>query len=234
MNFNDFFQTATGLEKGPYNYQEKLALGAWPDLLDVPTGLGKTAAVALAWLWKRGWRNMERSGEIDPPACDNGRYELDNSHTPVAAPEPRAAAANSPPSPAAQSGAQHGLRRRAGGPADVGSRTRAPHAATRHLDTTLGVLSYSELAQHFARHVEALQNAIAEGEYDQHALDEAQFLDLHRHLCGDLTPDFAGCWRTTDAMVGSHEPPPHYQVGQAMRRKTGQASGKNERLDTYE
>jgi CRISPR-associated endonuclease/helicase Cas3 len=49
----------------PYPYQQHLASGVWPDFLDIPTGLGKTAAVTLAWLFKRGWRTGERSGEPD-------------------------------------------------------------------------------------------------------------------------------------------------------------------------
>ena len=36
----------------PYPYQKRLALEDWPDLLKIPTGLGKTAAVFLAWLYK--------------------------------------------------------------------------------------------------------------------------------------------------------------------------------------
>ena len=52
MSYRKFFNTATGL-KGPFDYQQRLAEGEWPDLLDVPTGLGKTAAVTLAWLYKR-------------------------------------------------------------------------------------------------------------------------------------------------------------------------------------
>lgn len=48
MPFSDFFKQAfvkTG-ETGfaPFEYQRKLAEEAWPDLLDVPTGMGKTAA----------------------------------------------------------------------------------------------------------------------------------------------------------------------------------------------
>lgn len=43
-----FFQDLTGFP--PYPYQERLAAGEWPQLLDVPTGLGKTAAVVVAWL----------------------------------------------------------------------------------------------------------------------------------------------------------------------------------------
>mgnify|MGYP001124051349 CR=1 FL=1 len=52
MQFTDYFHRATGLP-APFAYQQRLAEQAWPDLLNVPTGLGKTAAVVLAWLYKR-------------------------------------------------------------------------------------------------------------------------------------------------------------------------------------
>jgi CRISPR-associated endonuclease/helicase Cas3 len=66
--FDTFFQTATS-GQAPYDYQRRLACG--PDaksdqlktltagapctsqLISIPTGLGKTAAVVLAWLWNR-------------------------------------------------------------------------------------------------------------------------------------------------------------------------------------
>lgn len=54
MTFETFFRIATGQEDlVPFDYQRRLALEPWPDLLEIPTGLGKTAAVVLAWLWKR-------------------------------------------------------------------------------------------------------------------------------------------------------------------------------------
>lgn len=60
MDFKAFFvrTTSTHCHAGntPFDYQERLALQPWPDLLAIPTGLGKTAAVVLAWAWKRGWR----------------------------------------------------------------------------------------------------------------------------------------------------------------------------------
>ncbi len=53
MDYETFFQTATG--HPPYGWQKRLAEN--PDcqsrLIDIPTGLGKTAGVVLAWLWNR-------------------------------------------------------------------------------------------------------------------------------------------------------------------------------------
>lgn len=52
-DFSKFFQTATG--NVPYSWQTRLAED--PDcksrLIDIPTGLGKTAGVVIAWLWNR-------------------------------------------------------------------------------------------------------------------------------------------------------------------------------------
>ena len=51
-SYRAFFRTATGF--APYPYQRRLAEGhELPDLLTVPTGLGKTAAAVLGWLWRR-------------------------------------------------------------------------------------------------------------------------------------------------------------------------------------
>ncbi len=69
MNFDDFFKVATGHETGPFDYQRRLAgdsagCKCESKLINVQTGLGKTAAVVLAWLWNRllpqiGNRNPE-------------------------------------------------------------------------------------------------------------------------------------------------------------------------------
>lgn len=61
MNYADFFRCATHTPERsagpePFPYQHRLAEDPWPDFVDVPTGMGKTAAVVLAWAWKRGWR----------------------------------------------------------------------------------------------------------------------------------------------------------------------------------
>jgi CRISPR-associated endonuclease/helicase Cas3 len=53
-SFDHFFKCAVGEERqSSFPYQFRVATDAWPDLLKVPTGLGKTAAVILAWAYKR-------------------------------------------------------------------------------------------------------------------------------------------------------------------------------------
>jgi CRISPR-associated endonuclease/helicase Cas3 len=68
-DFSEFFKIARSSDRDPYGYQCRLACGdnANPArsatlkqgracqslLIDIPTGLGKTAAVVLAWLWNR-------------------------------------------------------------------------------------------------------------------------------------------------------------------------------------
>ncbi len=54
MTYEQFFTTATGGNQ-PYDYQRRLAddSAGQSRLIEIPTGLGKTAAVVLAWLWNR-------------------------------------------------------------------------------------------------------------------------------------------------------------------------------------
>jgi len=52
-SFERMFHTATN-GKQPFPFQIKLAESeAFPQLIQIPTGAGKTAAVILAWLWRR-------------------------------------------------------------------------------------------------------------------------------------------------------------------------------------
>lgn len=176
----------------------------------------------LAWLETlvrlADWRaSAAEQLEPDDGVPHNATHGLDRSHQPLAQPAVGGTAAPPLGEPATQGGAQHGLRGRAGGSGDAGSRTKTPHAATRHLDTTLGILSYAELAPHLARRVEAIQNTIREGAWDTRIIDEQLFLDLHQRICGELTPDFAGRWRKQEVVVGAHHPPLPHLVAQAMR-----------------
>lgn len=57
QKFIELFKTATGFE--PYPYQVRLAIEPQPDVLHIPTGLGKTEAVVMAWLWRRRFADKD-------------------------------------------------------------------------------------------------------------------------------------------------------------------------------
>ncbi|MFH0783508.1 MAG: CRISPR-associated helicase Cas3' [Pseudomonadota bacterium] len=111
---------------------------------------------------------------------------------------------------------EHGLRAGAGGSGNVGSCTRPPAHATRHIKTRLGLLTYTELAPHLAENVQDLEEAIFAGKFDSVSLDDLLIKTLHNHICGDLTPQLTG-WRRHDVSVGLHCPPPYYQIPMLMR-----------------
>lgn len=57
-SFDRFFHAATG--RRPYRFQRRLADDWLPDVLEAPTGSGKTAALVLAWLWRRRFHPDEQ------------------------------------------------------------------------------------------------------------------------------------------------------------------------------
>ena len=65
-DFREFFRAATKEGEGgsghdPYPFQMRLAAAEeLPQLIDIPTGLGKTDAVVLAWLWRRRFAGQKR------------------------------------------------------------------------------------------------------------------------------------------------------------------------------
>lgn len=60
MNYDKFFVEATGIKSGPFDYQKRVAIEEdLPNVIDVPTGCGKTAAVILSWIWRRRYASNE-------------------------------------------------------------------------------------------------------------------------------------------------------------------------------
>ncbi len=55
--FRKFFRAATSFS--PYVWQIKVALDGLPEILPVPTGLGKTEGSVLAWAWRRFARKTD-------------------------------------------------------------------------------------------------------------------------------------------------------------------------------
>ncbi len=54
MEFREFFTRATGCKQQPFPFQQQFAEREdLPRLVNIPTGLGKTAMALLGWLWRR-------------------------------------------------------------------------------------------------------------------------------------------------------------------------------------
>jgi CRISPR-associated endonuclease/helicase Cas3 len=92
-----------------------------------------------------------------------------------------------------------------------------PSHATRFVETTRGILSYAQLAPLLAERVLRVQEDIEDGIFADRALDEHLLLDMHRAICGDLTPDWAGRFRNIEVKVGQHTPPLPHQVPVLVR-----------------
>jgi CRISPR-associated endonuclease/helicase Cas3 len=62
MRFDEFFLAATTV--APYAYQRAFAEApTLPDLLEAPTGSGKTATAVIGWLWRRSHGTSEQRAE---------------------------------------------------------------------------------------------------------------------------------------------------------------------------
>ena len=113
-------------------------------------------------------------------------------------------------------GSEHGFREGAGGNQPPSRDTR-PDRATRFLETTLGTLSYSELAPILAERVLRVEARIYDEDFAVREMDESLLAELHGCICGDLVPDWAGKWRTIEVRVGNLEPPPPHKIALLMR-----------------
>lgn len=199
----------------------ELVLAAASVGLNPHTGSGWTERVlgllqrhgpfTLAWLealMRAADQRASSDTTLADPALqtDNHDHGLERRHSPMAG----AARSGEAPPPLgehpAQRGPQHGAGGRTGGSGDAGSRTRPPAHATRYVETQLGTLSYLELAPHLGRAARALEAEIESGAFDAQPLDEHLIAELHRRLCGSLTPLLVG-WRLHEVQVGAHTPP---------------------------
>lgn len=142
--------------------------------------------------------------------------ELDPKHPPVA---PTPGGGETPPPLAGHSpgrSPEHGLRAGAGGDSPPARDTR-PDRATRFIETTRGILAYSELAPLLAERVLRVEAALYQLEFADWPSDERLAAEFHRRTCFDLLPDWAGRWRTIEVRVGNLTPPPPHQVALHMR-----------------
>ena len=146
---------------------------------------------------------------------DDVGHRLDESRRALAQPLAGGASAPSSGGDSPSRRQLHGDGGRAGGRGMDSGTTRPPHSATRYIETSAGILSYQELAPLLAERVAGTELAISDRKFAALPLHDV-LLDLHRCICGDLTPEMAGRWRLRDVRVGEHQPPPHWQVPMLM------------------
>ena len=96
--------------------------------------------------------------------------------------------------------------------------TTRPPSATRSIETTQGILTYAQLASLLAGPIIEIEARIARGAYADVASFEQLALDFHREMAFALVPDWAGKWRQSQVVVGTHTPPPSHEVPILMRQ----------------
>ena len=87
-----------------------------------------------------------------------------------------------------------------------------PLDATRELATSAGALSYSEVAERIAVNIAHSLDALLENTPGAIHISPVWICDLHRSIAGELFPEWAGRFRSTDVQVGTHLPPPGHEV----------------------
>jgi len=96
--------------------------------------------------------------------------------------------------------------------------TTRPPSATRSIETTQGILTCAQLAPLLAERVLEIEGRIAAGAYAGMPSLEQLALDIHRELAFSLVPAWAGKWRLSQVVVGTHTPPPSHEVPILMRQ----------------
>lgn len=144
-------------------------------------------------------------------------YGLERSHSPLEGSASRGAASDPVAPTTPQRSPEYGVRGRASRSDNAGTTSPRASSSTRFVETTLGRLSYTDLAPHLAKRVEDFGLSIVNAEFRQLELDEQFILRIHQEICGDLVPSISGQWRQVDVQVGTHIAPPFYEVPMLMR-----------------
>ncbi|MEI6493467.1 MAG: Fic family protein [Verrucomicrobiota bacterium] len=142
--------------------------------------------------------------------------DIHRDHPPVEGPLAGAQDAAPLGGDSSRCGPEHGIRAGVGAAGDDSRDTR-PDRATRYVETSLGVISYSELAPHLAERVTRLEAAVAAEDFVSRPLDESLLTEFHARICGDLIPEWAGKWRGVEVTVGPLTPPAPHLLPVLMR-----------------
>ncbi len=120
-------------------------------------------------------------------------------------------------------GKVHGIREGAGeydpaeGTPRNGEDSTRPIASTRYFETAQGTKTYCEVAEIIAVSVtKTIEGVVEQTPEDIHITSE-WICKLHHDVASALFPDWAGHFRAVNVKVGTHTPPPFYEVPVHMR-----------------
>ncbi len=89
--------------------------------------------------------------------------------------------------------------------------------STRYFDTAEGPKLYTEVAERLAVSLANILQQIVDSDSATFSLTPEWLCLRHRDLAGVLFPDWAGRFRDRNVQIGSHQPPPFYEVPVHMR-----------------
>ncbi len=107
-----------------------------------------------------------------------------------------------------------GAGKRTGQSGATGEATQStsPLNATRELATSAGSLAYSEVAERLAVNIANCLDALLENLPEDVRITPESICGIHRRIAGELFPEWAGRFRSTDVQVGTHLPPLGHDV----------------------
>ncbi|MBI5749739.1 MAG: Fic family protein [Nitrospinae bacterium] len=112
----------------------------------------------------------------------------------------------------------YGIREGAGeygppkGTPQKGEDSTRPLDSTRYFDTAQGRKTYSEVAEILAVSVAKTIETIINGSPEVILVTPEWICKIHNEIGGSLFPDWAGRFRDVNVQVGTHIPPPYYEV----------------------
>jgi fido (protein-threonine AMPylation protein) len=120
-------------------------------------------------------------------------------------------------------GEVHGVREGDGeyepseGTPHKGEDSARPLDSTRYFDTAQGIKTYSEVAEIIAVSVTKTLEAVIDKTPENIHITPEWMCRLHNDIAGSLFPDWAGRFRDVNVQVGTHIPPPYFEVPVHMR-----------------
>lgn len=119
---------------------------------------------------------------------------------------------------AGMGGGFHGVREGTGGykpskeASQEGEDSTRPVDSTRYFETTKGLKTYSEVYEDLAVAIATKIEEIIASDPDEINITPEWICKIHKDIAGSLFPDWAGRFRDVNVQVGSHTPPPYYEV----------------------